>query len=152
MNHFERVRDVIAYAQTFHRELSGYYGRLREMNQPERVLMLLDYLQSHEDRLIESLDSFSDGARERVLETWFQYTPEKDILGPLRAARPAPDLTVDQVMKTAMKMDTTLIRFLEELTEQADSQPVTEVFQNLVEMETAEDRLLAEQTQGIQEL
>ncbi|MFW5639903.1 MAG: hypothetical protein ACOC0H_01915 [Thermodesulfobacteriota bacterium] len=152
MQHFERVRDVIAYAQAFHRKLSGYYRRLREMNQPERVLMLLDYLQSHEDRLIEALDDFSDEAGKRVLETWFQYTPEKDILGPLKATDPAPDLTVEQVMKTAMKMDTTLIRFLEELTEQADSQPVTEVFQKLVEMETAEDRLLAEQTQGIQEL
>lgn len=152
MQHFERVRDVIAYAQAFHRELSGYYGRLQKMNQPERVMMLLDYLQSHEDRLIEALDDFPDGARERVLETWFQYTPEKDILGPLKATEPASDLSVDQVMKTTMQMDTTLIRFLEELTEQADSQPVTEVFQNLVEMETAEDRLLAEQTQGIQAL
>ena len=152
MNHFERVRDVITYVQAFHRELSGYYGRLRKSNQPERVIMLLDYLQSHEDRLIDALDDFPDGARERVLETWFQYTPEKDILAPLKATRPASDLTVDQVMKTAMKMDTALIRFLEELTEQAGSQPVTEVLQNLVEMETAEDRLLAEQTQGIQEL
>ncbi len=152
MNHFERVRDVIEYARAFHRKLGEYYGRLRQMDQPERVNMLLDYLQSHEDRLMKALDDFSDEAQERVLKTWFQYTPEKDIFAPVKAMEPESGLSVDQVMKTAMKMDTALIRFMEELGDQADSEAVSQVFQNLLEMEKAEDRVLAEQTRGVQEL
>lgn len=149
---FERTQDVLDHARIFHNELRRLYEQLSTETEKERVRMLLDYLSRHEEHLEESLAAYEEGASKRVLDTWFKYVPAEDKLEKFRDVKLEPDMSVDDVVDVALRMDDCLVDLYKEMAEVAVSQEVKEVFTNLLEMEEQEKHKLVRNALQLKEI
>lgn len=135
---FERVRDVLTHVKAFHRKLCSYYKKLEGEAEKQRVSMLLGYLERHEKHLEECLEDYEEGAAAKVLDMWLQYSPNSKVLDDVCDIELKPDMTTDQVVKTALQYDDLIINFYKEMTISAESEAVREVFENLMNLENRE--------------
>ncbi len=134
----ESVKDVLDHARMFHKIIGDYYIRLRSITDKERIKMLLDYLSRHEQYLEKSLVKYEEGAPEKVLKTWLQFTPCQEMLKHLEDIVAEPLKSTDEVIDVAMKLDDCLIELYEDMAMRAESEDLRAVFNNLVEMEKQE--------------
>jgi hypothetical protein len=149
---FDETENVFDMIAGFHRTLKERYDRLTDEAEKERVKMLLDYLSRHERRFEQGLEQYSEQGRRKVLDTWYQYIPDGQTLDP-GSLDLTPDMTVDEVVDTALKMDERLKRFFESMAENAGSPPeVREVFRKMVEQEEREKAKLVKTAEQIKRL
>lgn len=135
---FERVRDVLDHVKAFHRQLHQYYIGLEREAEKQRVAMLLSYLGRHQKHLEECLEDYEESAASKVLNAWFKYAPDMQILKFIANTELKPDMTTDQVVKTALQYDDKIINFYREMTKNAESVAVKEVFESLLQLESRE--------------
>ena len=134
MKTYERTRDVLDHARTFHNELRKAYQKLSSETEKERIRMLLDYVSRHEEHLEESLTAYEARASKKVLDTWFKYVPEEDKLQNVQDLKLEPDMSIDDIIDVTLRMDNCLVDLYKEMAEAAVSQEVKEVFTNLLNM------------------
>lgn len=149
---YETTRDVLDHARAFHGELGKLYERLAGEAQQERVKMLLNYLSRHEEHLEEGLAQYEEGASKRILDTWFKYVPGEDRLRECQSIQLERDMSVDDVVAVALRLDTCLLDLYKEMADTAVSQEVKDVFTNLLDMEEQEKHKLARNTLLLQDL
>lgn len=135
---FERTRDVIDYMRDMHASLGSYYIQLSDTAEKQKVKMLLDYLSRHQSHLALSLQKYEADASHKILETWFQYTPQLDILKMLDKQSLEAEMSVDEVIKLAIDLDDAMINIYKEMAENTHSSDVKDVFNNLIQMEQQE--------------
>lgn len=152
MKTFERTQDVLDHARTFHNELRRLYEQLSTETQKERVKMLLEYLSRHEAHLEESLAAYEAGASKRVLDTWFKYVPQEDKLKEFQDVKLEPDMSIDDVVDVALRMDNCLVEFYKDMATMAVIPEVKEVFTNLLEMEEREKHKLVRDALQLKEI
>ena len=152
MKTFERTQDVLDHARTFHNELRRLYEQLSTETQKERVKMLLEYLSHHEKHLEQSLAAYEESASERVLDTWFKYVPQEDKLKEFQDVKLEPDMSIDDVVDVALRMDNCLVEFYKDMAEVAVIPEVKEVFTNLLAMEEKEKRKLVRDALRLKEI
>lgn len=145
---FETMKDVLDHARKFHREVSEFYGRLTQKKQKERVKILLDYMSRHEKHLEESLAQYEEGVSEKILNTWLQYPPPKETLDLCKklSIEDNENLTVEQVIELALKLDDCLVNLYRMMIESAETEEIKEVFANLLAMEKQEEINLVRDT------
>jgi rubrerythrin len=151
---FETTKDVLDHVREFHQQLSEFYRDLIDKTDKERVRMLLDYLSRHEKHLEESMARYEAEVSERILKTWFQYPPPKEILGICKtlAVDEVEDLSVDGVIKLALELDDCLIDLYKEMIRGSESEEVREVFQSLLDMEKQEELELVRDSLELKDL
>lgn len=151
---FETTKDVLDHVREFHQQLSAFYRNLIDKTNKERVRMLLDYLSRHEKHLEESMARYEAEVSERILKTWFQYPPPKEILGICKtlAVDEVEDLSVDGVIKLALELDDCLIDLYKEMIRGSGSEEVREVFQSLLDMEKQEELELVRDSLELKDL
>jgi len=134
---FETTKDVLDHAREFHGQVSVYYRQLGKKVQKERVKMLLEYMSRHEKHLEENLARYEEDVSGRILNTWFQYPPPKDILKTVVSftLEGKENLTVDEVIDLALRIDDCLIQLYKQMAAESECGDVREVFTNLLEME-----------------
>lgn len=136
---FEQMRDVLAHATRFHRQVSDFYRQAHDKSGRERVKMLLDYMSDRESELADALDTFVAEASPEVLDTWFQFTDDEHTLRPeCPSLELPPDMSIDDVLQLAKRFHECLTRLYGELAEAAESEHVRDVFQNLLEASARE--------------
>lgn len=135
---YSTVRDILGYSQKVHQHASALYEQLREETQRERVDMMLKLLSHHEEGLAAAVADFRDSSRSRILEEWHQFEPEDigDLLSECRAIH--PDISVDELVMIALKVDEFLIGVYRQLSAEASSSEARELFENLAVSEEAE--------------
>ena len=138
----ERTRDILAEAEAFHRQIGEYYHQLSDQAEKQRIKMLLDYLGRHEEHLANSLADYEQNASAAVLDTWFQSKHKLNVCEILKDVKIAPEMSVDDVIELGLKLDECLITIYRDLAEDAQSEDVRTVFQNLLDMEEEEKRQL----------
>lgn len=136
--HYKTVKDVVDHSRRLHQQISQLYQDIKQEQSQERVRMLLDYLQRHEDHLEESLDKFEKDKSQKVLDSWFQYVPDQDISAVLEQIEITDHMSVDEVILMALKLDDYFIDLYEGMVEHSSSSAVKSVFQNLLDMEQQE--------------
>lgn len=136
--HYKTVKDVVDHSRRLHQQISQLYQDIKQEQSQERVKMLLDYLQRHEDHLEESLDKFEKDKSQKVLDSWFQYAPDQDISAVLEQIEITDHMSVDEVILMALKLDDYFIDLYEGMVEHSSSSAVKSVFQNLLDMEQQE--------------
>ena len=152
MKTFERTRDVLDHARSFHQQVSELYQRLEDRAEKERVQMLLDYLRRHEKHLEQSLSDYEKEASKRILDTWFQYTLEEDPSDLLSEVEVREDMAVDDVVRLALRLDDYLIDLYRNMADNADIPEVKEVFTNLLELEQQDEHQLARNALRLDEM
>jgi rubrerythrin len=151
---FETIKDVLDHVREFHHQLSTFYRNLIDKTDMERVRMLLDYLSQHEEHLEESMARYESEVSERILKSWFQYPPPKEIPGICKtlAVDEVVDLSVDGVIKLALELDDCLIDLYNEMIRGSKSEEVREVFQSLLDMEKQEELELVRDSLELKDL
>ncbi|HPG00879.1 MAG TPA: ferritin family protein [Kiritimatiellia bacterium] len=132
---FERVTDIVEHAKQFHRQLSALYGQLAVTAEREKIRILLNYMSRHEQHLVECLGGYEKDAAQKVLGTWFKFVPEMPKCKCFECVDLKPDMSVDQIIETALRVDRCLLKFYAEAAEKAVVPEVKDLFSKLVEME-----------------
>lgn len=136
--HYKTVKDVVDYSRKLHQQISKLYQEISQDQTQERVKMLLDYLQRHESHLEKSLCQFEQDKSQKVLDSWFQYAPDQSITEVLEGIEISNNMSTDEVIVMALKLDDYFIELYEGMVENASSSAVKSVFQNLLDMEQQE--------------
>ena len=148
----KRMRDVIDCARDFHEALSAMYQLLSDRSGSERARLLLDYLQRHEHRLGEVLEEYEAGAPRALMETWFKPGPECPKVPALEAADLDGDISIDEIVCLALKLDDLLVQLYREAAEEAVSPEVRDAFDSLSEHTVAEEHQLVRDAPAAKDL
>lgn len=151
---FETTKDVLDHAREFHIQLSDFYSLLSRKSEKQRIKLLLDYMSQHEKYLEETLARYEEEVSGKLLNTWFQYPPPKEILDTCRkvSISKTDDLTVDDVIEMAVKLDQCLIDLYKEMIKNSETDEMREVFSNLMEMEKRQELELVRDAQEWKDL
>lgn len=136
--HYKTVKDVVDHSRRLHQQISQLYADMRSQQTQERVKMLLDYLQRHESHLEEALCQFEKDKSQKVLDNWFQYAPDQDLTEVLSTIEITDQMSTDDVISMALKLDDYFIELYEGMVESSRSSDSKAVFQNLLDMEKQE--------------
>ncbi len=137
---YKKTRDVLDKMRLFHKQLSEFYAQMSERANRQKVKLLLDYMSRHETRLEGCLARYEDSAAKRVLDTWFQFVPPIAKREFFQDMELAPDMSVEDVIRTTIQFDNCLAEFCMQMSETAMSEEVRELFSCLLSMEKREER------------
>ncbi len=130
---FEQLRDIIARVRGVHRELAEFYNNLEAVVEKERVRMVLEYLSQHERKLENSLREFEESAGKNILNTFFKYAPNCSIREAIQCIEVHSEMSVDEVVCMALRLDEMLLRLYRETAECAHAEEVKSTFLTLYE-------------------
>jgi rubrerythrin len=150
----ETTKDVLDHAREFHTQLSEFYSLLSKKSEKQRVKLLLDYMSQHEKHLEETLTRYEEEVSEKILNTWFQFPPPKEVLTTCSKINieEKQDLTVDDVIEMAVKLDDCLIDLYKEMIKNSEIDEMREVFTSLMEMEKRQELELVRDAQEWKDL
>jgi len=145
---FQTTRELLDKTRQFHIEASEYLRRLSQAKDQKRVMMLLDYLARHEQKLAENVEHFEEDARPSLLNAWFDEAPEISLEEALESLKLHDGL---DVIRLGMHLGDYLIWAFEYLAEQAESEEVRDAFTNLAGMAQADKRILVRDSNMLQD-
>ncbi len=152
MSSYLQGHDLLERAEQTHRRLSEFYGKMAQIVNRPRPRMLLDYLTQHEDRFADSLWAYCRKGSTKILETWFQYTPEDHLHEALASVRIHPEMSIDDIVAAAMRLDDCLVTFYEQAMDCAMSREVADAFRELFNEERQEKAELFKNAQALKHL
>ena len=136
---YETVRDILERIKAFHRRLSDYYQQSKSAAANERVALLLDYMGRHERLIDRCVAKYEKQGSHTVLDTWIQYIPDLSLREAFEEARLEPDMPVEEVFAQAMKLDSVLLAFYEQLASYSAAPKLQELFEDLLAMEKTKE-------------
>jgi rubrerythrin len=150
---YTRVQNVIENSRTVHHQLRQYYKMLEDKSHEERIRMLLEYLSRHERHLEDVLDRFGQQITRHILDMRVQYVPEPaDTEISQQALTVTPEMSLENVFKTALQMEDYLIQTYASIAGQTAYPEVRETFEDLIRMETNEKKGLSNALEELMEL
>ncbi len=138
MTTYVQVRDVLNVAVRFHQHLEDFYAQLARQEDRDRVKMLLDYMSRHEKGFEQMLADYGKGQAQALLDTWMQFEPDERGLKVPEPRTLRADMTVDEVIKIALRLDDELIRFYSQAADLASIDDVRDLFAKLARQEEDE--------------
>lgn len=138
---FETMRDVLDYAKKFHHDLAAFYAGLEQKTDKEKIRILLNYMSRHEEHLTECLNEYEADTTERMLSVWFKYTPEMPQCRCFEQVRFSSDMTVDEIVDAAKRIDECFLQLYRQMAEKAPTPETKDLFNKLLEMEQRENVL-----------
>jgi rubrerythrin len=139
---YGQVRDVLNTVVEFHRRLREFYSQLAEQTNQERVRILLDYMSRHERGFEQALAEYDQERTQKLLDMWMQYTPEERVLELPKPEKLRHDMTVDEVVNAALRLDDELVRFYSQAARLAQTEEIRDLFTRLVEQQEDEEQKL----------
>ena len=146
---FEQVRDALHHVESFHRQLSAFYQSSAERKVEGKEKMLLDYMAQHEMDLSDDLKKYEDGAPNRILDGWFQYADDDNLL---KFSDKAELENVEDIVAISLECGEKLISLLNDFADNADTPDLKEVFSNMAQMQAKEQRKLSMNVDRMTEL
>lgn len=137
----KNIRQLLDQARAFHRDLGAFYDRLGQTAEKNRVKLLLEYMSRHEEYLEQCLVEYGNGSNAQVLDTWMKFTPEMAKPACLDDTRVTPLMTISDVVALALQLDECLVRFYQQIGENAHTEGVREMFNRLMRLEKSEELL-----------
>lgn len=139
---YMQVRDVLNVATKFHRTLQDFYNQLAEQADRDRVQILLDLMRRHEEDFEKARESYDREGSKRLLDTWMQYAPNGRSLEVPQPEALRDDMTVDDVVEVALRLDEKLVQFYADAARMAKVPEVRHLFEELVRRREGEQARL----------
>src|SRR5690606_19078417 len=135
---YSTVKDVLDYSRKLHEHTRNLYQQLRDHTQREREDMMLTLLAAHENTLADAMASMQEHTSQKVLQEWHQFEPGS-ISEALQDARELhPDISVDELVKVALRIDDYLISLYRQILSETTSDLARAVFERMIRLEEAE--------------
>ena len=148
----KQTRDVLDYVRDFHKKLGDFYDDLADHQDKERIKMLLTYMARHEKYLEEMLDEYEKNASKKVMDSWLQCAPEMEMVDIFATVKLDPDMSVDDIISLAVKLDDYLIEVYRKVADSAELEEVKNIFTKLLEKENQEKYTLVRQAMRLNDL
>lgn len=130
-----RLIDFLNAAAAFHHRLSELYKAQSTVAEKEDVKLLLQYMSRHEKALEDLIHVYEDDASKAVLESWFKVAPAAARFPDPEELDFRPDLSLDEVMDRARRLDDSLIAMYESLERSAPSEAIKDTLHDLLQEE-----------------
>jgi len=147
------ARQLLTLVRDFHRQLGDFYAEMSVKAEREKVKALLEYMRRHEEHLEAHLGKYNKPGAGRLLDAWFARMPEIAKCECFEGPKLTRDMSVEDVVRTALWFDDCLIEFIREMAELAPTDYLRDVFSSLASMEEQEERKVTraalELTQGM---
>ena len=134
----KQVREFLDFGKALHAEVRKLYTRLGDSAQLERVRMLLEYLERHEQHIVQTLARFEHESHEGLLNSWLEYSPVLDVGSVIDNCRLSEQPSTDEIVAAALNLDEALVRLYQEIAEKAVEARTRALFQDLVNLEQQE--------------
>ncbi len=134
------ARQLLTLLKDFHHQLGDFYADMETKADRERVKALLGYMRRREESLQQNLERYDKAEAGLLLDTWFARMPEIARCECFEGPQLSQDMSIEDVVSTAMWFDDCLIEFVREMAELAPSDNLKEVFSSLANMEEQEER------------
>lgn len=135
---YSTVKDIIEYSRRLHEHARNLYEQLRDQTQRERVDMMLHLLAEHENTLALSMENIEEGLSAKVLQEWHQFEPGSISDALAGVVDFHPDISVDELVKIALKIDDYMIGLYRQMLSEATGSGSRQLFSSLVKLEEAE--------------
>lgn len=131
---YEQVKTIMGRAQRYHRKLSEFYQKLDETTseEHERMKLVLQYLQQHENKLERQLREFEKNARPNAMDTWVQFPPDENLENVFDTSRLKKDMSINDIVVLTLEFDNTLLKFYERARDVASTSEIGEMFDHLL--------------------
>lgn len=135
---YSTVGEILKYSLDLHVHARKLYEELRDSDQRERVDMMLGLLSEHEKSLEGHVSDLHGSAKKSVLEEWHQFEPKKidEVLASCKSLH--NNMTVEELVDVALKLDDFMIEFYKQIASEATSNATREIFNNLIKLEENE--------------
>jgi len=135
------TRDLLALAQSVHRKISDHYREQEPKLKDIEARMLLDYIRQKEQTLRTMVDQYRQQAPERILDTYYQFTPAQiRTVDEFLDWEPATDADTAEVLSTARRVDSFMESFYHRAAQMAENEEIREVFENLAQAVVAKEK------------
>jgi len=102
--------------------------------------MLLDYLGRHERNFATCLAEYEQNTAQGMMDTWLEFAPTTNIDEKIKYLPLQSDLTLRQLVDIALDLDNTVVELYRDAREHVEIPELTELFQNLIDMENEEKK------------
>jgi len=138
-----QVRDILDSIRAFYGQLSERFRQAEQTIQGGQLPYLLEYIAIHEGQLGTGIEAFEENAEDTLLDTWLQFGADETLKDILQQLKLTPDMSEDEVLAVALRIDSQLIALYEELAGESSIRQVSELFEALAKMQEARERQLA---------
>ena len=135
---YSTVKDVLDYSRKLHEHTRNLYQQLRDQTQRDRVDMMLNLLAAHENTLAEAMISMQEHTSQKVLQEWHQFEPGSISEALQDAHELHPDISIDELVKVALRIDDYLINLYRQMLSETTSDDARAVFESLIRLEETE--------------
>lgn len=143
-----RVTDLLEEVKSLHERLSDYYRAVGAEAFDEHAALLLQYLESHERFVRETVEQYEEDANQSILESWVRYAQNIPVDQLVERAHLSKDATADEVAKVTADISDFLIGALESI---AAKTTVAEVQEALHDLRDVEERAKIRALRGADE-
>ncbi len=149
---YENTRHVLSEIRTYHRSLAELYQRLAARSSTPRAVLLLTYLASREQKLAAALDLYEATAPANVLDAWFQIAYPENLEEFIQLTSVDVNMDIEQVRTLVTEADEFLISLLEHVLRCSTTEDVKEVFQDMIDLEREEEKMLTKAIHSVWEM
>lgn len=140
---FEQTEDVLYHARAFHLVLNRYYHSAAKRSKSTKLKLMLEYLAKNEHKLAIAIADYQDQAPPSVLQAWFQYTDDANVLILPDFVKSDATKSIENLTELANKLGDELIELYLEMANHVNAESIKEVFNNLAQMQRQEQRKLS---------
>ena len=148
----ETVKDIIMRVRGLHNQLSWFYEAMGDGASKQRVKLLLQYVSRHERNLETALRQYQEQANQSVLNTWYKASPGNEIAKDISDLKITPEMTTEEVISLVLAADRKLVNQFRQLSENAASEDVRELFQKLIAIEEREEHQLVRDSEELEDI
>lgn len=110
---FKPVKEFLFYIEECYIALADLYTRLSLEASDEKVKLLLDFMKNKEQLSYQHLHEYAQQASTSLLDTWLDSVFDQSFPMRCQQMQLQPELSIDDVISLAMRLDTQLIELLQ---------------------------------------
>lgn len=149
----ETIKDILDWTRDLHRELADVYRANSDASKDERTKMLLRYVADHEMRLADAVAHHEKDPSVQLIDTWVQdYVQKNPFMQGMMGAFKLAGMNYDQILTPTVQAHQHLIGLYEELAENAKTDRLKELFENMQSLEQHELMRMVHTTERFNDL
>lgn len=149
---FEQTRDILEQVREYHTRVSEYYRSVGDTASQQRILLLVKYLERRHAAISKHLASCGETAAKDIMNTWFQYSLDANLLEYIDSFSISSEMSVDDVIQQVLDIEDRLINLYKEILDSALSDHIREFFEMLLTLEECEEQIMQRDALMMKEL
>ena len=149
MKTFKQAYEVLKDAEKFHLDMAALYKELMQKSEDNRTQLLLKHMLEHETRMARNLANYGEVAKNKVMQTWLQYTHEESASDFVKELELSDPPTITEINNMGRAVDRYFSELYQTVYGAIESAEVKEVFEDLKQIQDKERITLSMATNSL---